>query len=116
MKRKHPRPPKYLRDFYDIPPRQWLRWLRFEARVKQLAAQGFGPLNEFFHRCMKDRRVRTSGFTRASMHSTSSSTSLDLFEWASFSRSSHEYLGVSISLTREFAGSDFRTVAEASCG
>jgi hypothetical protein len=116
VKRNPHTPPRHLREVYTITPRDWLRWLRFRRKVIAIAKQGFGPLDAYFSRCKKDRRVSTSGFSRTGGHSSTSSVSLDLFEWASFTRRSHEYLGVSISLSCELRNSDFRTIAEASYG
>lgn len=115
MKRT-PTIPKWIRNDYNPSMRQWMRWLRLKRRVKTLCADGFDAMQAFFNACEKDRRLHRSGFTRYSLHSSSSSTRLEFFPWAEVTRTHHEYLGTTISLDVETHDCDTRTVAEVNYG
>ena len=107
---KTPRIPKFIREIFDPAPQQWLRWLRFQRKAIALAAKGHDALAEYYDTCAKGCKNRT-GYNFAGMHSSSSSTSLHLFPWASFCRS-RSFQGTSLTVTCETHDGDLRNVAE----
>lgn len=111
MKAKQ-RIPKFIRELYHPTAREWLRWLRFKRKVIAIAEQGHAALWDYYQACAKDRRVSTSGFRRSGMYagSSSSSDSLEMFEWASFTRRD-SFQGTDLSVSCENHDGDFPTIA-----
>lgn len=107
------KPPKFIRELYHPSAREWLRWLRFRRKVEAIAKQGHAALNDYFEACAKCRRVSTGRSHSSGLYagSGSSTSSLEMFEWASFSRRVC-FQGVSISASVETHDGDIRTLAE----
>lgn len=100
--------PRFIRDLYNPTPRQWLRWLRFRRRVLQLARQGFAALYQYFDSCAKGRFPKSTGVS-CGLHSSSSSTSLELFPWATFTRG-ESFQGTDLSVSVDTHDSDIRSI------
>lgn len=101
--------PKFIRELYNPHARQWLRWLRFRRRVKQLEREGFDALYQYYEACAKSRRIPKSSGVSCGLHSNSSSYTLDVFPWASFCRE-ESFQGTSLSVSVDTHDSDIRSI------
>jgi hypothetical protein len=107
----HPRPPKFIREYYNPTAREWLRWLRFKRKVIAIAKQGHSALEDYWNACAKSRRLSTGGFVRCGMApgSGSSCRTLEMFPWAWFDRSI-SFQGVMLTLSCDRHDSDIASI------